>query len=335
MSKNCRYLLLSLFLVSCLKPEEIRTIDVGHSRSLEGKLIKLSENILRSSNMIITGDKLVFHDQAEGEQFKIFRIPDFRSLGKFGLIGDGPDEFKTIIDINQMHSGFRVLDGLNEKEFGFDGDSVFLIEQSRLFDRQGVLNCYCRLNEYLVVASAHNSQESKIYQHVKWNSKTNEVAYFGEYPAVDEKFNSQIEKALYFRNSCVINEKAGKFVIFYQFLNLSRIYDFDGNLLDEVKFSFHDFVPSSTNDVVHFVEPVASPHYIYVLYINKSKDQIFENSNSTYLLVLDWNSAVVDFLKLDQSIVTFALFDQEQKIYCLDFGSQEGGQRLFEYNLSL
>lgn len=334
--KNTNYyypLIMIILLFGCSHEKEsveLRSVD----GELIGKEVPISAFIFKPSNIAIMDEMLVIHDRVAKDIFKFFSYPNVKYLFSWGKKGEGPDE------IDFVHStGFLAKDDT----FSFVDDNVFktykigysnelsLVEKIYLMDTQGPLNDVNLLNDSLFIANLFDPLNPKSeYVFLHPNKKKGNT--FGEFPDQGFEFDDYFQKTAYYLRRSVVNQDKKRIMVFYMSLNLIKLYNHKGRLLNEIEFNENS--PSDKNiNWRTFGHSFGTEKYAYVLYINEDVSTTEPESTKLFpvdLIVLNWEGEVVKRYDLNIPITDFVISEKHRKLYGI---TPFSGDKIFEFDL--
>jgi hypothetical protein len=331
------YLLFAL--ISCIQENSVNEVKkFSNTNNLIGTTIKTNAKIVVPSKIYTVDDKLIVYDNSINNIFKVFKLPEMEFLYSWGTKGQGPNEFINITD-NSMHiykNKLEILDWQNLKVFQIQNDAFRLVEQHNLPSLGTPINQLVRINDSIYFAdnSMINKEE---FEHVILNVKSQKViGKFGEYSDDGLIFKNVSERYLASSKSNTVSLINGKFSTFYYKFNRFKIYGLDGKFLKSIVLDIDkskDFSLKSENDnIIFFADPLAIDNYIYVLFINKSKDEI-ENDLTNYkpkIQIWDWEGNPILEYVLDKPITAFYVSKWNRKLYGVSFFNMD---EIYEFDL--
>jgi hypothetical protein len=309
-----------MFLISCSTNniDCLIEYELNEPKTLNGKEINISNKLLRPKSMSIIDNKLLVFDDINEGIFNIYDLANFKNNFTWGRKGNGPDEFQFIDDnyFRSFKNQLELIDNGKLKVLTLE-DSSFNVETLFHFDRSYNLNRLQKVTDTIYFLD--NNIEDDTYEHVMIDlNSSNIIKYFGSYP---ENHQSKLEphiKYQVYQKFNVSNIKSGKFVTFYQFLPLIKIYSIHGNIICKIMIKDNesvklDFVNLEKNSI-QFVQPYATEDFIYVLKINMNEEKIFKEIDNIQpsLLKLNWDGVVLKHYKLDKFITRFAISENSE-----------------------
>lgn len=293
--------------------------------------------LVKNPDLIITGDYLIVIEPANKQLFLVFKLPDCRYLGGFGEKGKGPKEFGFLVPFSATPTpdGFEIIDvtkgflDINLKKFNNDNEFV-VTNVVRIPGKLMPLNDGFRLNDSIICGLPYSNSSSKPY--IRYNTRTNKIDYFGEYPTIYPIERKNIYWEIYTRRT-VIKQDRSLFASFCSQVKMLQVYKNDGNLekeviLDTQKDLFEgDWIKK--NPIIYYRLVKATDKYIYALCENKNSSELSENI--PILEIWDWKANLVTTLKLDKPISAFDVTDDNKYIYGIDWQTEDC---IFLYDIS-
>lgn len=276
-------------------------------------------DLLRPSKLISHANKLIVFDDQTDNLFKVFSLPDVNYQYSFGAIGQGPDDF-LFIDKEAINDGTS-LEIANRNELVYlnlaDTGALQVSRTGLLFVEDGLVNGLKKINDSVYISDNYTDDHKKALQRV--NIRTNEKMEFGEVPHWNKNMQTFIEKKREYAHAFCVNRKSGACAEFYYHYPTFRLFSNENKLIKTVTINV-DKLSGDTNDkCMFFVEPCATDHAIYVMWINKSKRAV-ENDLDMFkpnLLVFDWEGNLRGNYQLDQPIISFTVAGN--KLYAPSF----------------
>ena len=295
--------------------------------------------------LVITGDKLVLIEPSAENIFSIFNIPDCQYIGKFGVLGRGPEEFNEINPYSAFASakGIKIFDyekGLLEVDitsFPEKTTSICIIKFPPILQ---TLNSPFQINDSIVcgipypqVEIINGQPKAKISNQpfIRFNTFLKEIDYFGNYPKLySKKYMDQFW--IIFMNMSVVKPDKQKFASFGTYIKTLNIYDNVGTLCKELIMKAPDDLlgdKSLNVNTIYYDAVKATDKFIYAICEDASPNNLLKNLPT--LEVWDWSGNPVISLKLDRPVAAFEVTKDDKFIYFIDHQTRD---RIFTYNLS-
>ena len=294
------FIVFLLFLSACQNQkshvEYIDTVNVSSVELIFANQVPVKE-IFYPQSLYTFKDDLVCMciNQGADHPLYLFDKDDFSFKGALGDLGRGAGEF---FDVNPYYfektdsSVFLNTNNYFETEIMFKNDSIEIVDHKALINL--TLNNLTKLNDSLFICNNNVQNEYCLF-----NMKKHQVIKkFSSFPVCRIKFNENDDRNNFMERTLVCNQKEGKWMSFYRYLPLIRLYDFDGNLIKEIKLKGLDQKNGSIDDFYEggflsfFVAPMVADDLIYVLFMNKNEEE-FMKDPSVELQVWDWTGKLL------------------------------------------
>lgn len=327
-------------LLGCCKENppltKIKKLDVpGH---LTGRTITLPDRIIMPLKIFIIGDKLLVEDYTQKEIFKVFRLPEYQFLYSWGFIGEGPEEYIHVNpESTSISNGtFEFLDLGKIRSFKLDEEGPVELDIRNLPSLGSPANNLEKISDSIYIANTPIFSDDE-YEHMVFDLSSNKIIKkFGRFPEEKIRFRSQNEKHIAFHTSSTANNFTGRYASFYTYFKRFKIYQDNGELLNEVvlrpdgekKYSIKD----AKQNIIYFAEPYSSNSYIYVLLIGKSVNDL-ESDEEDYnpiLTIWNWNGNPVAQYKLNKPVTSFTISEERQTLYGVSYLKMD---ELYEFKL--
>lgn len=312
-------------------------INFPIERSITPNIVEVPPVIYaQTPGVVLSGNYLVVMRSFSNPLYSVFEVPDCKYLGDFGNLGRGPKEFEIpdARTATETERGFKIFDAIKGLLYvditNFSINKKFTVNQLKLPGELIILNDPIQLNDSLIYGLPYVGKSEKLF--VKYNIKSSEVSYFGEYPSFYPKKNREQYWGLLWRHSIVKPDKT-KFAIFFDHFKMFRLYNSSETLEKEVIMEIPDnlFNPKrkSGNLMIYYSVVKATDEYIYALCMNEHLDELV-NSNPT-IEIWDWNGNPIAKLYMKNSIFSFDVTNDNKKLYCID---RQITDKIFIYNLN-
>ena len=339
------FLILLPLLFSCKK---VTVKDITFP--LEKKLVSDSFTVppviyAVNPGLVKTGENLVLIETKAEKIFSVFNLPDCKYVGGFGTLGRGPEEFNDInpYSATPTDKGIRIIDyakGVLEIDMTDFPLNVFSVNVVKFPVIVQFLNSPFQINDSIICGIPYPQVElingqpeykfsSKSY--IKFNTNSNEIDYFGNYPKLYSKKYFKNFWLIYM-NMNVVKPDQSKFASVGYYIKSLTIYNNDGSLCKELIMRTSDDLlgEESINPKapLYYNAIKATNKYIYAICEDTQHDKVLENLPN--LEVWDWNGNPVTLFKLDRPVAAFEVTDDDKKVYFIDRKTQD---RIFTYDL--
>jgi hypothetical protein len=286
--------------VSCNKVYdnlEFKDIDLVEKVELQAKSVKIQTELYRPAGLFMFNDKLIVCDYTNNDIFKVFSTPEIKFMYSFGKIGQGPDDFASIIKSNiNVSKYFELLSRNKLSYFEINDTSAVRIEKQPLvITKVDPINNFRKLNDSLYILNNEDYSDKYNFEFRSFNLDSKRENTLGEVIYFDESLKENPLSAIYLKlmNSVIYNEKNKKIAVFYYHYPVFKILSDKGDLLNI--FSLKKDIGALSVDSkggynVFFGEPYSTDEYIFVLRVNKTKREIELDAGNfkPELLVFDW-----------------------------------------------
>lgn len=293
------------------------------NENLKSVAHSVSKDLLLPTEMFISNSKLVIYDGGKTELFKVFSLPDLEYKYSWGNIGKGPNEFR-MVDPNTFDlssNGVYVKDIHSIKHIEIKNDSVVFQKETKLPLLENIINRIRKINDSIYFAD--NALSKDDFEHVIINTnKKRIVSQFGKYPDDGLKFDKPNDNYQFYGKDNVINISKQKFATFYYFSNKFKLFDLEGNLLNEVNIKSKKENKNLRSKIVYNIKPHATKNYIYALHSGElTKKDMMSNFSEVKLKlnIWDWNGKPIASYSLDRPISDFVVDETNNMIYATSF----------------
>ncbi|GHT65319.1 hypothetical protein AGMMS50239_24800 [Bacteroidia bacterium] len=297
-------------------------------KEIKASVIQTAPEILAPEQLFILNDQIWLYQGKKDLLFDVFNLHDCSYLFSTGKKGQGPDEFifpmGTTIQIKNNH--ITIFDNFVMKTVEVLPDnSLHTIKSDKIFDRFPV-NGFVKLNDSLYCAFADCATGTTgVYEYRLKNNASKEEVKFSDYPNLTEKKYEGDQRCQIYYKYLVSNPSQGKFAAFYAYFKYFRIYNISGKLEKEIHVNINPYQTDNVEDwekrEIYYGRAFATEKYIYA---PCSADEI---------QVWDWNGIPIIQYFLDKEFFTFAVSEEEQKLYVVSAG-EEDLDKFFVYDLS-
>lgn len=313
--------------------------------NIVSKPIKVKPVIYSQTSSTVIFDNYFVDIEPYGDNiFSIFKLPDCKYIGGFGKKGRGPKEFpypdaysavgyENGVLMYDIQKGFLFINLTK-----FESENEFTIEkQIKMPGELTPLNDPLLLNDSIIIGSNINFsrvdgyKEKSKYKHVKFNNNSKDLSYFGPYPKEYSNERKELFPSIYSSNSIVKPDKT-KFATFFIQVKMFRIYSSDGTIEKEIFLKKQkDFFEGQwirKNAIKYYTCVRATNEYLYALCQNEHSHDLSKSKPT--LEIWDWKGNPIAFLKLDQSICSFDVTDDNSKVYATSFNDMD---KIFSYKI--
>ncbi|MDR2911256.1 MAG: TolB-like 6-bladed beta-propeller domain-containing protein [Bacteroidales bacterium] len=331
-----------LLFLSCSDEKSVQTVSLPDALELQSTTKNIDVDLLLPTKIFIKNNKIVVFEPLTKDMFKVFNFPSFRYLYSFGDKGGGPNEFVSISNdaIIENDTDFIEIFDVNKLKYVDFSDSSAHITAAMpisLLHLKNPINRFKKLNDSIYYFDNILEDDQK-NEFTRLNIHSGVRSYFSPYPDWAKNINIPEQKYQLYLKFSNSNFFYNQTAVFYYRFPVVKFLDNAGNVIKEV----HINVPQPTiskhsnDDVFYFIEyPVLTDEFIYVLWVEKSKNDIMNNPENfrPEILAFDWDGNVAGRYKLDKSIITFTISEETGKIYCTPFPGEDVINYIYEYDL--
>ncbi len=320
--------------LSELKNETVYLQDdvFGKTIELTGKPVNLPANIeMREPQMLIKNDYLIIVTPFAGKNiFKVFSLPDFKLISKFGVAGGGPLEFNTpdIVPTDEPDKLFYIYEYPIQRLSYITND--FKLHRCKIKFPRGKLSASSLRkihvlsdSNMLYVAMSENGK--KIY-HFNPDANPPETPVFDL--ALDEKYNNWAA----YNGRFGVNKEKNRMVYAYLYFKELYFISLDAQNKKHIIFNYKKPKPG---DAVQMLSPY---NIAYYWHLSSSSTEVFiacenrtlveavnESKKGNDFLNIEtynWNGLPLHRYKLDHSGY-FCVDEKRNKLYLLATSSEE------------
>lgn len=254
--------------------------------------LSLGNHIYIPNRSFIVDDKVVVFERDAKKIFSVYRFPSFEYLYSFGEKGHGHNELLEIDNSFSVHKGgFKLFEAQTNKIKKISlGDKKAVIEDDYVIktNTYGIINrlVFLKNNEYIYLSRDDG------YEYC-FHNKNGKESYFGEYPNYLVSNKDGVPNMYVFNKHVSGKPDGKKFVAFYAYIRMCRIYDNFGNLEHETLLKH----PDNENDIFKNVEypepPYVTDENIYIIHNREGNNE---------LEVWNWEGELVSLYCLDKKL---------------------------------
>jgi len=330
-------LILSLFftLNYVTVSQKVKEIRFPIEKSISSSAITVPPVIYAKTPGIVTTENyLIVMRSFSDPLYSVFELPDCNYIGGFGTLGRGPNEFEVpdARTARATENGFKIFDthrGLLLIDItSFPFDKSFSFKQVKLPGELYILNDPIQINDSIIYGLPYAGKSDRPY--VKYNTQSNEVEYFGDYPSVYPDKYKEHFWSIFWRHS-VAKPDGSKFATFFDGVKMFRIYDNSENLENEVVMEIQDMFDGhmiTKNTINYYRVLKATDQYLYALCLNERSNNLLDHKPT--LEIWNWMGDPVAALTLDKAIFSFDVTSDNKILYCID---RQTVDKIFVYKL--
>ena len=292
----------------CTCQSQIQT-NIHEAIDIVADSLSLNNNVYTPNRIFIVDDKAIIYERKGEKLFSVYKFPSFEYLYSFGEKGHGHNELLEIDNSFSTHKGGFYLFEIETniiKKVTLNEDNAYIEVSDVIKSNRIGLNRFVFLNNKEFVYLSDNDA----YEYCLYSNGVEK--YFGEYPNHLLPYNNDEPKMFAFNKYTSGKPDGKKFVAFYAYIRMCRIYDNSGNLLRETLLSY----PSNKDDTHKIVEypipPYVTDKNIYILHNSKGRNE---------LEVWNWDGELVSLYCLDRRLKAF--FASGDTLYGLGMDSSD------------
>lgn len=281
------------------------------------------EFVLKSTNRI-----LIYESGLEESIFKILDANDMNLVTSFGQVGEGPNEFSSIISqpIRDNSSRFVSIYDWQRKRLHridlaanhYEPNYVVFPPELMLVQRAAYFG-----DNYGIVSGGLSGGMIG-----RFNTLTKKLNYFNPFNIDDYEVGKRDWYEL-LGSEFTINHQEGRIVLSSKYIPEVFIVDSDLNLIKSIKikdYDLQDIINKNTQDRKNYYHSFsATNNYFYGIYLDLSISELqtlaeegFDNY-STQIHVYDWDGNLVKKINLKNSFYPFIEVSEDDKtIYTID-----------------
>jgi hypothetical protein len=337
--KNSLLLLLAFSLFSCSKPlhEESENILFPNQVDLLGRTIMEDEITVNRLHAIDT--LLLAELRGDSHLFAVYHPKDYTQLFKFGVEGDGPDEFIYPLYFTEftIENGDYVIwlyelnrFQLHKVNLSQSLDRVaLLIEETIPLSQKAIFSTAFYLNPTKVIGTVSN-MDIKMGRMRLYDPTQDKIMKTVEnFPDIEKKSDDYVY--LYYRHNLlyvgfpVLHPERDKVAVSLASLNRIDVFDTQLNLLHFVAYSppneksvIDDYLstePGSESELqIYYSGIFGTKDFIYALYIDQLERER-DIEKPVEIRVFDWDLHPIGVYKIPDYIANFTVDERRGKIY--------------------
>ena len=321
-----------LGIISCNNPKNKSMIDVFPNNlvTLVESPYNLDVNALAQiEGLMINDSSLIVCDYHSGESYTLFDLKTGRMLGRYGAIGQGPEEIPLGCMGSLEGNSFYAFDDQVKIIVKYDVDSLRknihspLVRLSKYDIKDAQLSRIIPINDSLFVGAGVYKEK---YQYLLFNKVSKVLNYAIEiYNSQESSFNLYHK---YLSNQGILKKRPGKNQFVYS-INLSSNLDFfevhENNIhsIQSLRFGNPEYQPVQNGNlnrvvptektIMGYLDICATDEYVYALYSDKRwKDSHY---NANIVLTFDWQGKMIRMYKLPQPAYYIAVDENSHRMY--------------------
>jgi hypothetical protein len=319
------------------------TVSLPDPIELKSTSTSIDTVLLIPNKIFIKNDKLIIFEPLTKDMFKVFDFPSLTFLHSFGDRGQGPNDFisNAVTIIDNDNDLVEIYDHNKIKFVTVSDTSAYITSEApvSLLHLKSPVNRPVKINDSIYYFD-NIFEENQNSEFTRLNIKSGERTYFSSYPnwVKSSKIESDMDKYMTYLKSSFYSFSHKKIVAFYYRFPVMKILDFNGNLIKEIhiKTAKSSFDAPNNDNTIYFIESsFLTDDYIYVLWAEKSKNEIMTDPGKfrPQILVFDWEGNIVGRYAVDKPVTSFTISEKTGKIYANPFPEKDVINYIYEYDL--
>ncbi|MDR1980893.1 MAG: TolB-like 6-bladed beta-propeller domain-containing protein [Tannerellaceae bacterium] len=303
------------------------------------------EDLAQIEGLQCTDSVLIVFDYHSGQTFSLFHLNTGRTYGRFGQIGQGPDEIPLGCSGFANQDMFHLFSYPTSFVARYHLDSLL----SNIRSKPLVLTKYTipdaafsqviPINDSLFVgAGVYQST----FQYVLFNSKNEILDYYVEIYNSRNNWVSWFDKFL--SNQGCLKKHPGKNQFVYTLNNSGNIDFFEVvdnkikviNLRRQKNPVYKPFqqgglsgvVPDAESCIIGYIDISAGNEYVYALYTDHKVDEAYKSNR---VLVYDWSGNFVEEYRLNHDAYYITVNERLNRLFAA-IRNEDGGWRITSYD---
>lgn len=339
-----------LGVVSCKNSTHKTPLDLFFNtpQVLEGKISNISKDSLAQvEGLLSNSSNLIVFDYHLGKSYSLFDRHSGKMLGRYGTIGQGPNEIPLGCTGNLEDNIFYASDDQTGLVVKYNIDSlskninspVVRLVKYQLPDAQ--LSKLIPLNDSIFLGAGTYKSE---YQYLLFDANSKVLDYAVKIYNSDDQSYNKYHKFLSNQGKLVKQPKGSKFAYT---VNLSSNIDFfqvNNNKIELIKSLhlgspiykpaqdgiFNRVIPTE-NSVIGYIDICAANKYVYALYSNAKWEE--SEGDANVVLVFDWSGNPVQSYKLSHKAHYLTVDEISGSMYTAA-KNEEGEWMILSYHIN-
>ena len=280
--------------------------------------------MLYPRGMFLEGSRLLVFNDKMDTCFQVFDSESFRYQYSFGVLGEGPDDFRMPTgQLAGQHDGKIFMTDMDKlKSISFvSGKPVISIHPLPVW--RSYYNGLIMLSDSLYVCEAEY-EDAKEYIFIHPDG-TQELKV--DYPESEERFGKVLTRNQAYGRIAAARPSGERFASFYTSDRRFRIIDRSGNILHDVLLEIaprdHQIPVEPNERRIHTLSVYATQDYIYTLNLDMKPEEIYSQKGLPSIQVFSWDGKPLAQWYLDRFISSFVVDENKRTIYGV-FAENEG-----------
>lgn len=310
----------SLLLVGCSPQCEnvlVKYSSFAEVVSLSSVKLEVPPVLLYPRGVYLSDNHLIVFNEKTDTLFQIFKLPDMKYRGQFGIKGGGPNDFMLplIQPVVCDEKGIVLSDGDKLKRISFN-ENGFGVQTTKLPFGFPYYNGLQRLTDSLYCCFAGFEDEQPLML-LKLDGSSEKI---GNYPEdVSPRFKNTLARNQAYTGLLVSNPEGTRFAMFYQYLRRWIIYDANGIMLSDncLEIQPGHALPK-VEDEERYIHPIAvyaTKKFIYTLNLDMTVQEVGSQINNPNIQIYDWEGRPLRKCNLDCFISSFVINEKTGDVF--------------------
>lgn len=323
MNRAIIFILFSFLFVSCRNTQPCLVIDLEAVSVYRIEPVsQVMEEIQNPSAMHFFKKWIIFFNVESGADapFYLYSTDSLKFQFHSGKFGRGPGEFFAFNPHYWEYTDSSFMINTNyfyRTELSVVPDEL-VIRRNTVISAD-VMNNLLRVNDTLVISDTRNQDKEYALYNV---AKRKYFDSFSEFPKTKISYETSADRDNMLQKNCVINKNLQRMAAFYLRIPLVRLYDFDYNLLKEIRLKdieessigLKDFYDDKEN--LYFLLPYATSQSIFVLFLNTTSDDSY-SLKTTELQEWDWDGNLKNRFDIQEQVDLYCISEDGKTFYGL------------------
>lgn len=345
------YIFGGLILVSCTNKKSINDSFSEKIFLSKSEICIDGEDLAQIEGIYCNNKNIIVLDYHSGNSYSLFDINTYRLLGRFGTIGQGPNELalgtygqieKDAFYLFYDQTGYIGKYSISSLSKDINIPSTQMVEYE-VPDAQ--LSQALPINDSLFFGAGTYLSKS---QFVIFDKHSNVIDYNVDIYNVHEETFNKYHKFL--SNQGVLRKHPNEPRFVYS-LNFSSNIDFveikenKVHLIKSLRLENPNYQPISehnlnrvlpaTDNIIGYIDLCATERYVYALHADKKlfTNNVGNDYSSRTILVFDWEGNPVKKMEIDQNAFYICVDESANKLYAAVIDSSSSGWAIVKYDI--
>lgn len=321
-------------------------------KTISGKQVLPELFIGQPLKMNIVDNKLLMIDKYEGKILTVVDLKNTNKIDRIAGIGEGPNEFLTIRDINYNpeSNSLAFFDAMSRQI------SFYKINDHKIKIND---NTFCRkvrfdaTTAYDIIPLGDNFIANGCFdgkQFALLDSKANMIAKFGIFPGDNQGVEDGYGFFMKNQNTICTSLDQTRFaaagffhdqLVFYKFENnkimkQKEYFSMDAKIISEQTKDGKQSAYSSTETdetTRTYRQLYSTQKYLYALYLGIANKDFKKSGKICYILKFDWNGDLIEGFRINKLLKTIAVDETSNSIYAITSPEDEEDFVLMKYEM--